>query len=257
MDNHFSNIAASYNGLRTTDVDPILLIKDALGGRESVRIAEIGSGGGRYSLLLFQHLPGLHLICNDSNRPMLTETARFLAAHGVGNFSTVEADVAHLHLPDKALDAVVTFNAIHYFDPQLLVKTSAKSLIDGGRVFIYTRLRSQNETNVWGRYFPGFAEKEVRLYRLSDVERWTDESGCLKLASIVFFRYRRRATLAQLLHQVHGRHYSTFALYSAAELDRAIADFEDVIRRRFPDPNRVEWSDENVMVVLENRASCG
>jgi SAM-dependent methyltransferase len=250
MYDHFSGVAAFYNELRTTDLQPVLFIKDVLGGRESVRAADIGCGGGRYSLLLFEHLPDLQLTCNDVNESMLTETARYLTGHGVENFLTVEADVAHLHLPDGSLDAVLTFNAIHHFDPCLFLNKAASTLTEGGYVFIYTRLQSQNATSIWGRYFPAFAERETRLYRLSDIESWKDESGSLRLASITFFRYRRRATVRQLLHQAHGKHYSTFSLYSPAELDRAAVDFERSIRKHFSDPDRVEWSDENVMVVL-------
>ena len=250
MYDHFSGLAASYNELRTTDLEPVLFLKDVLGGRESVRAADIGCGGGRYSLLLFEHLPDLQLTCNDVNESMLAGTARYLTDHGIENFSTVKADVAHLHLPDGGLDAVLTFNAIHHFDPCLFLNKAARTLTEGGYVFIYTRLQSQNATSIWGRYFPEFAERETRLYRLSDIEGWKDESGSLSMASIIFFRYRRRATLPQLLYQAHGKHYSTFSLYSPAELDRAAVDFERRIRKRFSDPDRVEWSDENAMVVL-------
>jgi len=250
MYDHFSGVAASYNELRTTDLEPVMFIKHVLGARESVRAADIGCGGGRYSLLLFEHLPDLQLTCNDVNESMLAGAARYLTDHGMENFSTVKADVAHLHLPDGGLDAVLTFNAIHHFDPRLFLNKAARTLTEGGYVFIYTRLQSQNATSIWGRYFPEFAERETRLYRLSDIEGWKDESGSLSMASIIFFRYRRRATVPQLLHQAHSKHYSTFSLYSPAELDRAAVDFERRIRKRFSDPDRVEWSDENAMVVL-------
>ena len=230
MYDHFSEVAASYNDIRTTDLEPVLFIKDTLGERKSVRAADIGCGGGRYSLLLFQHLPGLQLTCNDVNESMVAETARYLADHGVENFSTVKADITNLQLPDGALDAMLTFNAIHHFDPNLFLSKAAKTLTEGGYVIIYTRLQSQNVGNVWGRYFPAFAEKENRLYRLSDIESWKEESGSLRLASINFF---------------------TFSLYSAAEFDRAAVDFKRNIKQRFSDPDRVEWSDENVMIVFK------
>ncbi|MEE8634598.1 MAG: class I SAM-dependent methyltransferase [Acidiferrobacterales bacterium] len=251
MYDHFSEVAASYNDIRTTDLEPVLFIKDTLGERKSVRAADIGCGGGRYSLLLFQHLSGLQLTCNDVNESMVAETARYLADHGVENFSTVKADITNLQLPDGALDAMLTFNAIHHFDPNLFLSKAAKTLTEGGYVIIYTRLQSQNVRNIWGRYFPAFAEKENRLYRLSDIESWKEESGSLRLASINFFKYRRRATLSLLLRQAHSKHYSTFSLYSAAEFDRAAVDFERNIKQRFSNPDRVEWSDENVMIVFK------
>ena len=167
------------------------------------------------------------------------------------NFSTVKADITNLQLPDGALDAMLTFNAIHHSDPNLFLNKAAKTLTEGGYVVIYTRLQSQNVRNIWGRYFPAFAEKENRLYRLSDIESWKEESGSLRLASINFFKYRRRGTLSLLLRQTHSKHYSTFSLYSAAEFDRAAVDFERNIKQHFSNPDRVEWSDENVIIVFK------
>ncbi|MEE8511493.1 MAG: hypothetical protein V3S36_02550, partial [Acidiferrobacterales bacterium] len=62
---------------------------------------------------------------------------------------------------------------------------------------------------------------------------------------------RRRATLSLLLRQAHSKHYSTFSLYSAAEFDRAAVDFERNIKQHFSNPDRVEWSDENVIIVFK------
>lgn len=250
MRDHFSSVAESYNDIRTTDLEPVTFVRDVLGQRQSVRAADIGCGGGRYSLLLFQHLPGLHLTCNDMNESMLAGTAAYLAEHGVESFRTVNADIAHLQLPAGTLDAVLTFNAIHHFDPHLFLIRAGSALTAGGYVFIYTRLQGQNRRNIWGQWFPGFAETETRLHRLSDVERWGEAAGSLSLDSIKFFRYPRSASVSELLYQAHSKHYSTFSLYSAADLERATAEFERNIRARFPDPDRVEWSDENVMIVF-------
>ena len=255
MDEHFSGVAATYNELRTTDLEPILFIKDILGGRQSVRAIDVACGGGRYSLLLCQYLPGIELTLNDRNESMLSRAARHLSENGIGNFTTIEADVAHLHLPDDALDAVFTFNAIHHFDPCLFVNKAARALAVGGHLFIYTRLSSQNARSIWGRYFPAFAEKEDRLYRLSDLESCRDSSSSLSPARVTRFRFQRRAPLAQLLHQVRSKHYSTFSLYSAAELNRAVIEFERTLRKRFPDPDWIEWSDENVMIVYRKEVA--
>ncbi len=250
MYDHFSEVATSYNAIRTTDPEPILFIKEKLSERATVRAVDIGCGGGRYSLLLCQHVPSLHLICTDVNESMVAETARHLTDHGIKDFSTVQTDIVDLRLPEGSLDGVLTFNAVHHFDPMGFLDKAAATLKNGGYVFIYTRLRSQNARSIWGRLFPGFCEKETRLYSLADIESWKDESGSLSLASINFFKYRRRATLPQLLHQAHNKHYSTFSLYSPAEFDHAAVDFERNLRQRFSDPSRVEWSDENVMIVF-------
>jgi SAM-dependent methyltransferase len=254
MHEHFSGVAESYNELRTTDLEPILFVKDAIGGDRDVDAIDVACGGGRYSLLLCQHLPRMRLTLNDVNESMLSEAARYLTDHGIRNFTTVAADIAHLDLPDGGLDAIFTFNAIHHFDPQLLIGKAANGLGEGGQLFIYTRLRSQNAASIWGRYFPAFAEKEDRLHRRSDVEGWTDPSGRLEPAGLHEFRYERRATLDDLLRQARGKHYSTFSLYAEAEFAEAVEAFEQRLRTHFPDPDRIEWSDANVMLVFRRRA---
>ncbi len=250
MHDHFSGVAASYNVLRTTDLEPILFIKSMLGNHRSLRAIDVACGGGRYSLLLCQHLEDLELSLHDLNESMLAEAIRYFAEHQVVALRAVEADIAGLHLPDGSLDAVFTFNAIHHFDPDLLVQKAARALVVGGHLFIYTRLRSQNARSVWGRYFPDFAKKEDRLYRLSDIESWSEATDDLTTRQIHRFRYRRSASLAELLHQARNKHYSTFSLYSATEFDRALVEFDRTIRKRFADPDHVEWTDENIMVVF-------
>lgn len=255
MHEHFSGIAPDYNELRTTDLEPILFIKDVVGKRQTLRAIDVACGGGRYSLLLCQHLPGLELTLNDLNESMLSGAARYLRDNGVTNFRTIQADIAHLALPVDTLDAVFTFNAIHHFDAHLFLEKAARALAADEHVFIYTRTRSQNAGSVWGRHFPAFAEKEDRLPSLADIESWCDASGLLGAPSIHRFRYQRRATLVELLHQVRGRHYSTFSLYQPAELEDALATFEEAIHKDFPDPNRIEWEDENVMVTFRKDAA--
>ena len=254
MHDHFSEVAASYNELRTTDPEPVQFISDILGKRRSLRAIDVACGGGRYSLLLCQSLPGLELILNDVNASMLAQAARHLSENGITRFSSIQADIAHLALPDGGLDAAFVFNAVHLFDATLLVEKIARALRAGGYLFIYTRLSSHNAESIWGRHFPGFAEKEDRLYSLDDIESWADEANGLTPPSVHRFRYRRRATLARLLSQARRKHYSTFSLYTPAELDRALAEFERNLRASFKDPQRIEWSDENVMIVFRKGA---
>ena len=66
MHEHFSKLSASYNELRTTDVEPVLYVRERLQDQGEIRAADIGCGAGRYDLLLLQHLPGLHLTCMDT-----------------------------------------------------------------------------------------------------------------------------------------------------------------------------------------------
>jgi ubiquinone/menaquinone biosynthesis C-methylase UbiE len=53
---HFSKIASKYRNLRTTDLDPILHIKNQLNGKSGISMADVGCGDGRYSLELLRCL---------------------------------------------------------------------------------------------------------------------------------------------------------------------------------------------------------
>lgn len=247
---HFSEVSASYNDIRITDLEPILFVKEKLTDRRSIRAADIGCGAGRYSLLLLQHLPGLDLICNDVNKSMVTETARYLEAHGAKNFLAVQADISDLQLKNDSMDCILAFNAIHHFDPVIFLNKVAKALRKNGYVFIYTRLKEQNARNIWGRFFPEFTDKEERLYDLTEVESWGNQQNSVELTSIEFFKFKRTAALQQLIQQAENKHYSTFSFYSAGTYERALAGFQANIKRHFTDLNRIEWFDENVMIVL-------
>ena len=250
MYEHFARLSTAYNDVRTTDSEPVLYIRDKLQDRESIRGADIGCGGGRYDLLLLKHLPRLHLICSDVNEAMVEETARYLKDHGQNNFTAQRLDASNLRLGDNALDCILTFNAIHHFDPVAFLNQSARALHKAGYIFIYTRLRSQNARNIWGRFFPDFTEKENRLYDLAQVEGWADRIGGLSLETIEFFRFKRTAPLTYLLNQAESKHYSTFSLYSETEFRKGLDVFKRQIERRFRDPERIEWHDENAMLVF-------
>ncbi len=71
MYNHFLDVADSYNDIRTTDLKPILHIKEKIEGMKEIKAADIGCGGGRYDLLLFQHIDNIHLTCTDINKAMV------------------------------------------------------------------------------------------------------------------------------------------------------------------------------------------
>ena len=250
MHEHFSSLSASYNELRTTDVQPVLHVRERLQDQGEIRAADIGCGAGRYDLLLLQHLPGLHLTCVDVNGAMVEETARYLKSHGQSNFVTQRIDASDLHLPEGALDCVVTFNAIHHFDPVAFLEQAAQAVTSSGHVFVYTRLKNQNTRNIWGRFFPGFPEKETRLYDLGCVESWADRLDDLNLETIEFFRFERVAPLERLLDQAAGKHYSTFSLYSADELRKALEIFEARLGQHFMGCDQIKWTDENVMMVF-------
>ncbi len=250
MHDHFAKIAEIYREVRTTDEAPILYIRDELAHRDAVTAADIGCGTGRFDLLLFRHLPNLLLACIDMSREMLAQLSQYLAGNGVRDFETIAASVEEMAIEDESLDCVFTFNAVHHFDFPTFIAKAGCAIRADGQIFVYTRTPDQNAGSVWGKHFPGFREKETRLYRLEEMERWIGETGRLTLIAAKTFRYARTSSLERLLAQARSRHYSTFSLYAEEEFEEACSAFDKTLRRRFDDPGRVEWHDENILLQI-------
>ena len=247
MQDHFTRVSAVYRKVRTTDLEPINHIAQALAGYSSARTADIGCGAGRYDLLLFDAVPGLHLTCIDTNPAMLGKAAQLLRNNGIDRFETRQTRVEALELGEQAFDCVVSFNAVHHFDLDDFFQVARDGLKKEGHLFVYTRLPAQNTRSIWGRYFPGFTEKEVRLIELERIHRSIERTESLFFSSATRFRYQRSARLDQLMDQAHNRHYSTFSLYKDGEFDEAMVIFEQRLRDQFADLDQITWCDENIL----------
>ncbi len=253
MYNHFTYISNLYNIVRTTDLEPILYIKNILNDRKEIKAADIGCGAGRYDLLLFQHIDKLYLTCVDLNKSMIEKASSYLKDSGIIHFTTLVSDIEHLTLDENSLDCIFTFNAIHHFDVIKFLKKVVVFLKEDGFVFIYTRLQEQNARNIWGKYFPYFTEKEERLYELGEIKKWIESVDSVTIDSIEYFKFKRRSSLKELLEQANCKHYSTFCLYKSDEFKNAVRIFEETINRKFKNVDRIEWYDENIMLTLRVR----
>jgi SAM-dependent methyltransferase len=185
---------------------------------------------------------------------MLNELTSNLRKQGIHEFRTINASAMALPLENTSLDVIVTFNAIHHFDPRGFLEEASRVLRENSSLFIYTRLRSQNRRNIWGRFFPGFHEKETRLYSLKALKDIVQSILALRLESTEYFTYERQATLESLTNQAIHHHYSTFALYRDGEFQEALLKFRENITRHFRNSDNVSWNDENVLFhVRKNR----
>ena len=252
---HFSTIAFRYNDLRTTDPEVIDFVTDVLPADGHLLAVDVGCGSGRYDIeLLKQAGKRISLTCLDFTVEMLRALDRELQGQALGQYHTLRAAAHGLPFRDKRLDCVVTFNAIHHFDVPSFLRESARVLVLDGLLVIYTRTRSQNARNVWGRYFPRFAEKERRLYELWELQEHLDNVPGLELETIQEFQFERMASFEWLEEQARNRHYSTFALYEAAEFDWAMREFHRNLRRHFLDIDYITWRDENTALVVRKSA---
>jgi len=253
MDEHFSRVAAKYNDVRTTDRQPIEYIQALLSKYEKCFAVDVGCGPGRYSLLLLQMMPQLHLTCVDRSSEMIAVTKRVLRAANIDRFEAIISDASAFPLGANSVDAVFTFNAIHHFIMPTFLRESKRVLRTGGFIGIYTRLLSQNETSIWGEYFPDFNFVERRLYSLDSIEAAFRSIPGLTLDTIKFFRFERVSSLERLIEQARARHYSSFSLYNEERLEECISDFRENVMRAFPDVNHISWLDGNIFLTAKAR----
>ena len=251
MYHHFSATASSYRQVRTTDPEIILFIAEILKDREKIKAADIGCGTGRYDLLLFEHLNNLELTCIDANEKMLEQASKYLHEHQISNFKVVKSEANNLPLDAHSMDSILTFNAVHHFDFTKFLNQCGQAIKADGKIFIYTRLRSQNDQNIWGSYFPDFSEKETRLYELNEIEAYLQAIPLLEVETIKRFHFPRSSTLERLVYQAKAKHYSTFSLYSEKQFSESLQAFQANIRQNFPNTDQVEWVDENILLVLK------
>jgi len=251
--NHFRKIAPLYKNLRTTDEEPITYIVHQLKSLTAIKAADIGCGTGRYTRLLFRHLQDklTHIYGIDYNAKMLEQFNRRLVDDSIRVASTIRASAMRLPLSDESLNCIFTFNAVHHFALSEFLHEIVRILQDDGYLFVYTRLRSQNSRNAWGRFFPLFTSKETRLYEENELEKVITKIPGLKLQRTQTFKFNRKSSLERLNNQAKNHHYSTFELYSRNEFEIALNQFRDNLRDHFDDLNNIRWVDENILLVLK------
>lgn len=246
MDRHFADISPVYRSVRTTDREPVERIARELHGLVRPKGADVGCGAGRYVLLMFEAIPNLSLTCVDASPAMLGQVDELLRANGIGDFETWHSTAEGLELEPGRYDFVSSFNAVHHFDFPEFLRKSREGLAGNGSLFVYTRLPEHNARSIWGRYFPGFVERETRLLTLGDLHGAIEDTPGLRFAGATCLRYHRQATLDRLIEQARSRHYSTFSLYESDAFEDALVTFRAAIESRLADP--VEWYDENILI---------
>ncbi len=251
MDEHFSGIADKYNDIRATDREPVEHIRDLLSKYARCVAVDVGCGPGRYALLLLQTIPRLHLTCLDRSSNMIAETIRLLRGADIDRFEAATADAGEFPLDSNSVDAVFTFNAIHHFVAPAFLREARRVLKKGGIIAIYSRLPSQNETSIWGKYFPDFNTVERRLYSLDSIEAIIRSIPGLSLDTIKLFQFDRVSSLERLIQKARSGHYSTFRLYTNERLDECISEFRENIMRDFSDACQIRWTDGNVLITVK------
>jgi SAM-dependent methyltransferase len=111
-------------------------IMDALGVAEGSVVADIGAGGGWFTIRLARRV-GTNgtVFAEDIQRQMLEATGRRVAREGLRNVLTVLGTSEDPRLPGGTLDAVLIVDTYHELEnPDALLRNIANSLKPQGRV---------------------------------------------------------------------------------------------------------------------------
>jgi hypothetical protein len=140
-------------------------------------------------------------------------------------------------------------DALHLVGLGELLREVSRVLETGGRFVAYTRTREQNEESLLGRLFPSFADLETRLLSSRDLYKSLSEQPGLELIEWRYVEHSRRKGAAELIDEIRGLPYSTFALYKPSELRVALEQF--CARVRHSGDDVVRWTEGNTVVVLK------
>lgn len=219
----------------------------------AIKAADIGCGTGRYTQLLFRHLRDkiTFIYGIDYSAKMLGQFNRRFVEDSIRVAGTIKVSAMCLPLSEESLNCIFTFNAVHHFSLLEFLHEMARILQDGGYLFVYTRMRSQNSRSVWGRFFPLFTSKETRLYEADEWKEAITKIPSLRLQKTRTFEFNRKSNSERLGDQAENHHYSTFDLYSRSEFKTALNQFHDNLRDYFGDPNNIRWIDENILFILQ------
>jgi ubiquinone/menaquinone biosynthesis C-methylase UbiE len=111
-------------------------VMDALGVADGSSVADIGAGGGWFTVRLARRVgPNGTVYAQDVQPQMLEAIRRRVEREGLRNVRTVKGDAANPHLPPSSVDAIIIVDAYHEFEnPVALLGHLARALKPGGRL---------------------------------------------------------------------------------------------------------------------------
>lgn len=250
LSHHFDRVASRYAHVRNTDPDVIeTIIKHVPRRMHSVDVVDVGCGTGRYTRIMARKLGHFRLFCCDYCSAMLSECRKRMRGESLFenmHYCRVSAD--DLPFADDSFDGVVTFNAVHHFDLDRFVMGASRVLRPGGLLSIYTRTPEQNVRTIWGQHFPGFSERETRLYPCERLERAISDASGLQMKGIQEFKKIRVESAESLLNRARNFHYSTFALYPRGKFMHAVKTFAQRLKE-LTHRGVIEHAAENTLVL--------
>jgi ubiquinone/menaquinone biosynthesis C-methylase UbiE len=113
-------------------------IMDSLGIADGARVADVGAGGGWFTVRLARRVgPNGMVYAQDVQPQMLEAIERRVAKENLHNVVTIHGTPADPNLPADSLDAVLiveTFHEIQSGNPRLFLENVRRALREGGRL---------------------------------------------------------------------------------------------------------------------------
>jgi SAM-dependent methyltransferase len=262
---HFRGIATRYGRVRDLDVRAVRRIVRAVArhaaDRGPLRLLDVGTGTGRYLEALCGALRERGIVLRrgigaDASSEMLRGSGGWGTdwTFERGTWAGVAALAEALPIADGACDVVSTFNAIHHLRLDRFLGEVSRVLRRQGLLVIYTRTPAQNRGTVWGRHFPGFAERESRLYAHAELRAALEHHGAFERVRVRAAAWWQFTSLPTLVRQARARHYSTFRFYDPAEFEHALATFSERLRRRYRYPWAIPVRNNHTIAFARRRA---
>jgi ubiquinone/menaquinone biosynthesis C-methylase UbiE len=115
-----------------------LRLAEAAGVRAGQTVAEIGAGGGRFTVSLGERVgPAGRVYATELTQDALAGIAARASAAGLGNVVVVQGDRRETHLPDGCCDLVVLRNVYHHVtEPTPYARALRRAVRDGGRLAV-------------------------------------------------------------------------------------------------------------------------
>jgi SAM-dependent methyltransferase len=245
-DKQITDTTGKFSNSKTTDSEPVSVIVSKFSHVERIQAVDMGCGAARYDILLYRYLGDkLKLACLDAETETLKNLTTYFSRHNVRNFSSGSTEGGAIPFAADSLDCVLSFNTIHKYDVPQFLSESIRVLKNSGYLFVYTRLREQNEKTDRGQY------------TLEALKRSIDAMENAAVESVVFFAFNRLAAFEQMHFRSPSPHEITNPFYSPEELKEVIKEFSLNIEDVFNQHQQVRWFDENVLFVIkkENRNS--
>lgn len=156
-------------------IEHVRLVVREFAALPSPRIADVGSGKGRYSRVLAAEIPGARLVCADLSLGML--------AHVNPPLAPCAASMLALPFRNGAFDAAFAIESLeHAVDIPAAVAELCRIVRPGGRIAVIDKNREQwgrLETPSWERWFTAaelekLLRRHCREVRCRPISYWAD-----------------------------------------------------------------------------------